>query len=94
MKYSLNIYGQNDTIVKIYETNIVPWGVFVKAAALQDELKDKSMIQQLECVGELLQSIFVGLSREELYQADAGDVMNVFAQIVRNSNNIGSTKNA
>lgn len=94
MKYSLNIYGQNDTIVKIYETNIVPWGVFVKAAALQDELKDKSMIQQLECVGELLQSIFVGLSHEELYQADAGDVMNVFAQIVRNSNNIGSTKNA
>lgn len=93
MKYSLNIYGNNDEILKVYETNIVPWGVFVKAAALSEELKNKNMVEQLECVGSLLQSIFIGLTTEELYQADANDVMNVFAQIVRNSNNIGS-KNA
>lgn len=92
-RYELRIYGHGDEILKVYETNIVPWGVFVKAAALSDELKNKTMIQQLECVGSLLQSVFIGLTTEELYQADANDVMNVFTQIVRNSNNIGS-KNA
>lgn len=92
MKYSLNIYGENDAIIKTYETNIVPWGVFVKAASLQETLKNKNIVEQMAAMGELLQTIFVGLTDEELYHADSNDVMNLFTQITGNGSKIG--KNA
>ena len=45
MKYTLNIYGIDDEIVKTYSTNIVPWGVFVQAASLQERLINESLLQ-------------------------------------------------
>lgn len=81
-KYELPIYGANNEIVKIHETNICPWGVFVQAADLQETLKDKTAREQMNAVGDILKSVFIGLTDDELLHADGGDVMNTFAQVV------------
>lgn len=94
-KFELPIYGENDEVVKMYETNIVKWGVFVQAAELQEKLKEASIKEQISAVGELLQTVFTGLTTEELAQADYNDIFNTFTQIVGNGNKIkgGNSKN-
>lgn len=91
--FSLNIYGANDEIVKVYETNHCPWGLFIKAAKLQEELKGKKEFEQIMAIGELIKVLFVGLTDEELYQADAKDIMNLFSQLINKGNGING-KNA
>lgn len=95
-KYELNIYGANDEIVKSYGTNIVPWAIYIKAAEMEDTLKNMSAKEQMNAVGELLKEVFVGLTNEELMHADGMDVMNTFAQIVSGGQKIngGNSKNA
>lgn len=82
MKYELNIYGADDAIIKTYGTNIVPWAIYIKAADMEESIKDCSAKEQLEAVGELLKEVFVGLTDQELLRADGADVMNTFVQIV------------
>lgn len=95
-KFELPIYGADDEIVKFYEANICPWGVYIQAADLQETLKDKSAKEQMQSVGDILKLVFVGLTDDELLHADGGDVMNTFAQIVSGGQNIkgGSSANA
>lgn len=95
-KYELNIYGENDEVVKQYGTNICSWGVFIQAAEMSETLQDKSAVEQISAVGEILQSVFRGLTREELMCADASDVMNTFNQIVQGGQRIkgANPKNA
>lgn len=94
-KFELPIYGENDEVLKTYETNIIKWGVFVQAAELQEKLDGASVAEQINAVGALLQSVFAGLTSEELAQADYNDIFNTFAQIVNNGNKIkgGNSKN-
>lgn len=94
-KYELPIYGENDAIVKQYETNICPWGVYIEAADIQETLKEKTAREQLDAVGYILKSVFVGLTDEELRHADGGDVMNTFKQIVSGGQTVkgGASKN-
>mgnify|MGYP003521619066 FL=1 len=95
MKYTLNIYGTDDEIIKTYSTNIVPWGVFVQAASLQERLINESPLNQIKAIGELLQMLFAGLAEEELQHADVNDVMNTFKQITSGGAKIGENiKNA
>ena len=95
-KYELPIYGENDAIVKQYETNICPWGVYIEAAELAETLQEKSPREKLESVGYILKSIFAGLTDEELRHADGGDVMNTFKQITSGGQTVksGDSKNA
>lgn len=96
MKYEINIYGKDDEIVKHYGTNICPWAVFIQAAELQEVLKDKSVREQMEAVGDILKSVFDGLTNDDLMHADGMDVMNTFKQIVTGGQKIkgGNGKNA
>ena len=93
MRYELNIYGEHDEIVKTYGTNILPWGVFVKAASMQEALKKQNVVEQMNAINQLLQSVFAGLTDEELAHADSQDIMSLFMQITSNGNGIGSPKN-
>lgn len=95
-KFELPIYGKNDEVIKLYETNRVAWGVFVQAASLQETISSKSVREQIEDIGEILKSVFVGLTNEELLSADAFDVMSTFEQIVSGGQKIkkSSSKNA
>lgn len=95
-KYELPIYGDNDEIIKMHETNICPWAVYIEAADLQDKLKDQTAGEQMKAVGNILKRVFTKLTDEELLRADGLDVMNTFLQIVTGGQNIkgGNAKNA
>lgn len=95
-KYELPIYGENDEVIKMHETNICPWAVYIEAADLQENLKDKPAGEQMKAVGDILKSVFTNLTDEELMRADGLDVMNTFMQIVTGGQNIKgcNTKNA
>lgn len=92
-RFELNIYGEDDAIVKGYGTNIIPWGVFIRAASLQDGFEEKSAFEQMRAVGDLLKCVFTGLTDEELEHASSDDVMNVFTQIINSGNKINAPKN-
>lgn len=95
-KFELPIYGENNEVIKMHETNICPWAVYVQAADLQEQLKDKSAREQMDAVGTILKAVFVELTDAELMRADGMDVMNTFAQIVSGGQKIngGNSKNA
>lgn len=87
-KYELSIYGENDEVVKKYETNVCPWGIFIEAAELQEKIKDKPMKEQMEAVEYIIKSVFCNLTSDELKRADTGDVMNTFLQVVSGGQSI------
>lgn len=91
-EFSLNIYGDNDEIIKTYETDVIRWGVFMKAVKLQDEIKDKSEAEQMASISVFMTSIFPSLTTEELEGADTFDIFNTFAQIVNKANQISGLK--
>ena len=93
-KYELPIYGENDVIIKEYTSNICPWAVYIEAAEMQETLKDKTAREQMESVGTILKSVFLGLTDEELAHADGGDVLNTFIQIVQGGQKIKGGNNS
>lgn len=92
-KFELNIYGENDEIIKKYETDHVRWSVFLNAIKLQEKIKNKSAGEQFDIVNEFVKTVFSGLTNEELEQADGFDVMNIFKQIISMANGIENSKN-
>ena len=91
---TLNIYGENDEILKTYETNHVRWRLLTEAVKLDEEIKECSTAEQIEAVGDFVLSLFVGMTKEELELADIDDVFNVFKIVTKMANKIGSPKNA
>lgn len=94
-QFELNIYGNNDEIVKTYATDKVRWGVFMQALELQDSLTDKSAAEQFKLINAFVKKIFPDLTDAELEYADADDIVNTFKQLLHKSGAIGvSSKNA
>ena len=87
-KYELKIYGKDDAVVKEYATNVCPFGVFIEAAALEEELKDKSAKAQIMAIGDILKQVFYDLTDDELKHADTSDVFNTFMQVVSQAKKI------
>lgn len=93
-EFELNIYGENDEVIKRYETDHIRWGVFLKAIELEEKIKEQSQYNQFFAINSFMKSIFVGLTDEELEQADGSDVVNTFKQLTSKSIKIKSPKNA
>ena len=93
-KYELNIYGENDAIVKTYATDNVMWGFYLEAVKASEEMQDMTPIEQFEMVNGFVKRMFIGLTDEELSHASGDDVMNVFNQLMRKARSIGGSKNA
>lgn len=89
MDFELNIYGENDEIVKTYGTNHIRWGVFIKAVQLQEELKDADAEKQFASIAAFVRTLFDGMTEDELNAADAFDVMAIFTQLVNKAKGIG-----
>ena len=89
-QYSLNIYGENDEIVKTYSTDIVRWGVYMRALELEQELGQKSAVEKIKGVNGFICSIFAGLTPDELNNADVGDILNTFRQIINKAQGLSS----
>lgn len=87
-KFELPIYGENDEIEVLHESNVCPWEVFIRAADIEEKLPKMSAKEQLEAVGDLVKAVFAGLTDAQLKRADALDVMNTFQQITRGGQKI------
>lgn len=94
-QFELNIYGNNDEIIKKFETNKVRWGVYLQALELQDGLEGKTSAQQFKLINQFVKKIFPDLTDADLENADGDDVINTFKQLLNKSNSIGeNSKNA
>lgn len=92
-KFELSIYGENDEVLRKFETDHVRWGVFLQAVKLQEAIKDKSAAEQLLAASQIVKSIFVGMTDEDLERADGADVINTFKQLTAAAQGIDGSKN-
>ena len=94
-QFELNIYDENDEIVKKHETDRVRWGIFLQALELEESLKKATMREVISAVNIFVKKIFPALTDEELANADVDDVLNTFKQLINKAHKIGGTaKNA
>ena len=87
-KFELPIYGENDEIIKKYETDIVRFGILEDAIKISEETQE-----QLKAITPILQRVFKGLTEEQLKDADLFNVFNVFNQIISLANNLKGSEN-
>lgn len=95
--FELNIYGNNDEILKRFETDKVRWGVYLQATELQENLNSASVTDKFRQISNFIKKIFPDLTDEDLENADSDDVLNTFTQLINKANKIrggGTEKNA
>lgn len=93
-KFELNIYGENDEILKTFSTDHIRWGFLTAAIEIQEEIEGSDPKEQFDKIGGFIKKLFVGMTDADLGNADYGDVINVFNQITRQAGKIKSSKNA
>lgn len=93
-KFELNIYGENDEIIKKYATDHIRYGVLMQAMELDEKSKTQSQAEQIKGANALVKQVFAGLTDEELMLADMGDVLNIYAQVTKQAEKIGDGSNA
>lgn len=85
-KFELTIYGDDDEVIKKYETNRVRLGVVLQAGKLYDSLKGNVTTESFTAAGEeireLLKSIFPNMTDEHAALADITDIINTFKQVL------------
>ena len=92
---SINVYGENDEVLKTFETNKIRWRLFGEAVKINDEIKEQDTAAQMEVVGNFVLSLFPGMTADDLELCDVGDIFNTFKMVTTLANNIeGSGKNA
>lgn len=89
--FELNIYGDNDEIVKKYETDHLRYGVLMQALEMQEGMDGMTTAEQMQAANSLVKKVFSGLTDSELEHADAGDVLATFTQVTRHAEKIGKT---
>jgi hypothetical protein len=94
-QFELNIYGENDEVVKRFETDRVRWGIFVQALELEETLKGANARDMISAINEFVKKIFPSLTDADLNDADVDDVMHTFKQLLAKAKKIGvNSKNA
>jgi hypothetical protein len=88
-QFELNIYDENDDIVKHFATDRVRWGIFVQALELEESLKSASAADMISAVNAFVKKIFPSLTDEDLMDADVDDVLNTFKQLLAKAKKIG-----
>lgn len=86
--FELNIYGNDDEVIKRFETNKVRWGVYLQATELAENLEGEKTAEKFRKISAFLKKIFPDLTDEELEKADSDDVLNTFTQLIRKANGI------
>ena len=93
-KFELNIYGDNDEILKRYETDHIRYGVLMEALEVDEKTKGKTEAEQIKAANAIVKRVFYGLTDEELMNADMNDVLNTYAQVTRQAEKIGGSDGA
>lgn len=85
MKYELNIYGENDAIIKKYETDIARYGVFEEAIKFAELAEGKSAgeinLLAFKLAGPFCKNLFPGLTDEDMRNAVLSDMINLIYQV-------------
>ena len=93
-QFELNIYGENDEVLKHFETERVRWGIFVQALELEEALKGATARDMISSINDFVKKIFPSLTDADLENADVDDVMHTFKQLLAKAKKIGvSAKN-
>ena len=90
-RFSLNIYGKNDEIIKTYETEHVRFGVLMQALEISEKNLDD--VEKLKAAMAIVKALFNGLTDKDLSDADTGDVLALFIQVTRMSDLLAVPKN-
>ena len=88
-QFELNIYGNNDEIIKRFETDKVRWGIFMQALEVAETIDKKSAAEQFEVINKFVKKIFPDITDADLENADVDDVMNTFKQLIAKAGKIG-----
>lgn len=88
-QFELNIYGENDEVVKHFETERVRWGIFVQALELEESLKSATAQDMISAINEFVKRIFPSITDADLNNADVDDVMYTFKQLLAKAKKIG-----
>lgn len=87
-KFELNIYGENDEIIKKYETDHIRYGVLMKALEMEEKADKGSNRELIEGANTIVKMIFKGLTDDELMLADVGDVFATYKQVAMQANGV------
>lgn len=83
--YYLNIYGENDELLKTYETEKARYGAFEEAINFVEEAEGKSEaevnLMGFKLLGKFAKKLFPGLTDEDLRLADMKDVANLAYEV-------------
>ena len=93
-QFELNIYGNDDEVIKHFETDRVRWGIFMQALEVADKLEEKTTAEKFAVINQFVKMIFPSLTDEDLKNADIDDVLNTFKQLLAKAGRIGAGKNA
>lgn len=94
-QFELNIYGENDEVVKRFETERVRWGIFVQALELEETMKSAKAQDMISAVNNFVKKIFPSITDADLENADVDDVLHTFKQLLAKAGKIGAgSKNA
>jgi hypothetical protein len=88
--FELNIYGENDEIVKRFETDKVRWGVYLQATELSESIQNAKPSEKFREISAFVKKIFPNLTDEDIENADSDDVLNTFKQLIKKANGIKS----
>lgn len=85
-RIALNLYGQDDEIVKQLHRTTLRWGVLKKAIRMEETLKDENVevMDQIDEITGLLEAVFDGQATAEEIEAGATmeEILACFASIV------------
>lgn len=84
--FTLNVYGENDEVVKTYETSKIKYGLIEDFISLSNDLKNKTEFEQFTLMKPILKTLFVGITDEELRNVDFIDVTKVILSIMKEVN--------
>lgn len=88
-QFELNTYGENDEVLKHFETDRVRWGIFMQALELEESLKGTSASEMIPAINQFVKHIFPAMTDADLADADVDDVLNTFKQLLSKARKIG-----
>lgn len=84
----LNIYNDDNEILKTYSTNRVRWGVLCKAVELEEKIEGATPAESVGLISDLMTTIFPSITSDDLALADFNDMQNVFKMVVNMTGHI------
>ena len=80
--FKLNILGENDKVIKTYETSKIKYGLIEDMVSLSKELDGKNEFEQFGLMKPLLKNMFIGITDEELRNVDFLEVLSVIKNLM------------